>query len=102
MISINIKNKIIKKFKEKENKQIEEEMEYELLKTILDTRKKLEVSNRNYELASEDLVEYYTYEIKTYTAKLDYLIKHAKLKNIEMQMIYKSYLFYDNYDIEAV
>ncbi len=65
----------------------EMEKEIELLKTIIKTREELKIANRNFEYAKEDLVDYYTYQIKANQAKLDYLIKLAKTKGIEVDMI---------------
>ena len=53
--------------------------EIELLKSILDTK--------NFESAEEELVDYYSYQIKASKAKLDYLIKQVKEKGIEVDMI---------------
>lgn len=68
-----------------EKTEIEKEME--LIKTIIKTREELKAANRNFEYAQDDLVDYYTYEIKANQAKLDYLIKLAKTKGIEVDMI---------------
>ncbi len=74
----------------KENAIIEKteiEKENELIKSIIKTREELKIANRNFEYAQEDLVDYYTYQIKANQAKLDYLIKLAKEKNIQVDMI---------------
>ncbi len=63
------------------------EKELDLIKTIIRTREDLKIANRNFEYAKDDLVDYYTYEIKANQAKLDYLIKLAKAKGIEVDMI---------------
>lgn len=68
-----------------EKTEIEKEMD--LIKTIIKTREDLKTANRNFEYAKDDLVDYYTYEIKANQAKLDYLIKLAKAKGIEVDMI---------------
>ena len=59
----------------------------ELIRTIIKTREELKAANRNFEYAQDDLVDYYTYQIKANQAKLDYLIKIAKTKGIEVDMI---------------
>ena len=67
----------------KEQKIIEKteiEKEMELIRTIIKTREELKAANRNFEYAQDDLVDYYTYQIKANQAKLDYLIKIAKKK----------------------
>ena len=61
--------------------------ERELLKSILDTKRELFVANRNFECAEDELIDYYSYQIKANKAKLDYLIKQVKEKGIEMDMI---------------
>lgn len=74
----------------KEQKIIEKteiEKETELIKTIIETKEELKVANCNFEYAKDDLVDYYTYQIKANQAKLDYLIKLAKTKGIEVDMI---------------
>lgn len=74
----------------KENKIIEKneiEKEIELIRSIIRTREELKAANSNFEYAKEDLVDYYTYQIKANQAKLNYLIKIAKSKGIEVDMI---------------
>lgn len=63
------------------------EKETELIKCIIKTREELKVANRNFEYAQDDLVDYYVYQIKANQAKLNYLIKIAKAKGIEVDMI---------------
>ena len=59
----------------------------ELICHIIRTRKELEFANRNYEFANSDLVDYYIYQIKANQAKLDYLIKMAKVKGLNVNFI---------------
>lgn len=61
--------------------------EIELLKSILDTKRELAVANKNFESAEEELVDYYSYQIKASKAKLDYLIRKVKQKGIALDMI---------------
>lgn len=61
--------------------------EIELLKTIVDTKRELIVANRNFESAEDELVDYYSYQIKASKAKLDYLIRQVKQKGIAVDMI---------------
>ena len=63
------------------------EKEVELIKAIIRTREELKNANKNFEYAHGDLVDYFTYQIKANQAKLDYLIKIAKAKGIEVDMI---------------
>lgn len=72
---------------EKITEKTEIEKEKELIRTIIKTREDLKAANRNFEYAQDDLVDYYTYQIKANQAKLDYLIKIAKVKGIELDMI---------------
>lgn len=61
--------------------------EIELLKSILETKRELVVANKNFEVAEEELIDYYSYQIKASKAKLDYLIKQVKQKGIAVDMI---------------
>ena len=63
------------------------EKENELIKSIISTREELKIANKNFEYAQDELVDYYSYKIKANQAKLDYLIKMAKTKGIEVDMI---------------
>lgn len=65
----------------------EEEKELELMISILRARKELEEANKNFEYAEEELIDYYTYQIKASRSKLDYLVKKAKSKGASMDMI---------------
>ena len=65
----------------------EMEKEHELIKTIIKTREDLKATNHNFDYAQDDLIDYYTYQIKANQAKLDYLIKIAKASGIELDMI---------------
>ena len=81
---------------EKIRGKTEVEREIELIKSIIKTREDLKMNNKNFEYAKEDLVDYYVYEIKANQAKLDYLIKLAKTKGIQVDMINdKKYTFED-------
>ena len=61
--------------------------ETELLKSIIATKQELIVANKNFDGAEEDLIDYYSYQIKANKAKLNYLIKQVKQKNIAVDMI---------------
>ena len=79
---------------EKIVEKTEMEKEIELIRSIIKTREELKSDNKNFEYAKEELIDYYTYQIKANQAKLDYLIKLAKLKGIEVDMINnKKYTF---------
>ncbi len=82
------------KREEKIVEKTEMEKEIELIRSIIKTREELKSDNKNFEYAKEELIDYYTYQIKANQAKLDYLIKLAKLKGIEVDMINnKKYTF---------
>lgn len=82
-----------------EKTQIDKEIE--LIKTIIKTREELKMNNKNFEFAQDELVDYYTYQIKANQAKLNYLIKIAKKKGIQVDMIDdKKFTFWN--DEEAV
>ena len=61
--------------------------EIELINSILETKQELLVANKNFEGAHDDLIDYYAYQIKASKAKLDYLIKQVKQKNLTVDMI---------------
>lgn len=59
----------------------------ELLINIIKTKKDLDDSNNNFEYAENELIDYYTYQIKANKTKLDYLIKKAQSKGIILDCI---------------
>ena len=65
----------------------EEEKEVDLIKNIIKTRKELKIANKNFEYASDELIDFYSYQIKAHQAMLNYLIRVAKSKKIEVDMI---------------
>ncbi len=65
----------------------EREKEIELIKNIIFTRKEIKNVDKNFEYAQDDLVDYYIYQMKANQAKLNYLIKMAKMKGITVDMI---------------
>lgn len=64
-----------------------EETDAEIIKNILESQKKLELAHQNFEYAKGDLVDYYSYQIKSEQAKIDYLLKQAKNKKIDNNKI---------------
>ncbi len=74
--------------------------EADLIKSIIKTKQELIVANKNFEGAEDDLIDYYSYQIKANKAKLNYLIKEVKRKNISLDMI--KYLEMDLSKIEAI
>jgi len=61
--------------------------EIDLLRCIIATKQDLAIANKNFETAEEELIDYYSYQIKATKAKLDYLIKQVKIKGIALDMI---------------
>ena len=62
--------------------------EEELIFNIIKTKRALNYARKNFEYVdSDDLIDYYIYEIKANQAKLDYLIKLAKTKGIISNII---------------
>ena len=80
----------------------EQEKERELIKTIIQVREDLKMANKNFEYASDDLVDYYVYQIKANQAKLNYLIKVAKTKGLVVDMINDIKFRLWNEDEEAI
>ena len=72
--------------------------EIELIKNIIKTREELKSDNKNFEYAEMGLVDYYIYQIKANQAKLDYLLKLAKIRGISIDTI--NQIKYENYDEE--
>lgn len=64
-----------------------EEQELELITSIIKVGKDLEVNNLNFEYATGDLIDYYTYQIKANRAKFDYLVKKAKEQGLSLDVI---------------
>ena len=74
----------------KETKIIEKneyEKESDLIKIISKTKDDLKNASKNFEFADLDLIDYYIYQIKANQAKLNYLIKVAKSKGMNVDFI---------------
>ena len=65
----------------------DKEKEVELMRTIIETKEMLKIARCNFEYAEDDMIDYYTYQIKAHQSKLDYLIKIAKRKGMELSRI---------------
>ena len=59
----------------------------EIIRSILKSQKELEIAHKNFEYAEDDLIDYYTYKIKSEQSKIDYLLRQAKDKNLVMNVI---------------
>ena len=64
-----------------------ENIDLELIKSLIKTKRDLETANINFNTAEEELIDYYLYQIKANKAKLSYLIKEAKQNGYELDMI---------------
>ena len=65
----------------------DKEKEVELMRTIIESNEMLKKARCNFEYAEDDMIDYYTYQIKAHQSKLDYLIKIAKRKGMELSRI---------------
>ena len=65
----------------------DKEKEIELMQTIIETKELLKLARSNFEYAEDDLIDYYTYQIKANQSILDYLIKIAKRKGIVLSRV---------------
>ena len=63
------------------------EKKKELIISIIKTKRELDKCNKNFEFAKDELIDYYLYLIKANQAKLDYLIKKAKVNDISLDRI---------------
>lgn len=77
-----------------------EEMNRMLVQSIINTNNNIQVAQKNYEFAEEELIDYYLYEIKANQSKLNYLIKKSKKNGIELNRIEKLKLI--NFDENQV
>lgn len=59
----------------------------ELIRCMVRTKRELELASKNFEQASGDLIDYYAYKMKADKAKLDYLIKQIKEKDITLGIV---------------
>lgn len=65
----------------------EQEKNSELICCILNTKNALALANKNFEYAEDEMIDYFLYQIKAYQSKLDYLVRQAKNRKIEVDMI---------------
>ena len=59
----------------------------DIIKNVIKAKSELECSINNFEYAENDLIDYFSYQIKANQAKLDYLLKKAKRRGILLSMI---------------
>lgn len=65
----------------------EEEMDNSIIRSILESQKKLDLAHKNFEYARGELIDYYSYQIKSEQAKIDYLLKQAKNKKLVLDTV---------------
>ena len=79
---------------EKENKiyeKTDEDKKAELIISLINAKKDLNLANKNSETAEEGLVDYYTYQIKANKSKVDFLVNKARAKGLSLNMIEEIY-----------
>ena len=65
----------------------DEDRKIDLIKNIIKTKTELEIANKNFEYAEDEMIDYYSYQIKAIGAKFNYLIKRAKKQQIVLDVI---------------
>ena len=65
----------------------DEQRKIDLIKNIIKTKTELGIANKNFEYAEDEMIDYYSYQIKAIQAKLNYLIKIAKKQEIVLDVI---------------
>ena len=60
----------------------DKEKDLDLIKCLIRTKGELELANKNYEFAEDELVDYYAYQIKANQAKINYLLKKIKRRGL--------------------
>lgn len=64
-----------------------EKIDLDLIKSVIKAKRELEDATRNFDIAEAELIDYYAYQIKANKAKISYLIKEAKEKGYELDML---------------
>ena len=59
----------------------------QIINCIISTRNDLKKAHKNFEYAEDDLIDFYSYQIKALQSKLDYLTRVAKEKNIHYNFL---------------
>lgn len=55
----------------------------QLITNIIDTTKELKKAHNNFDFAEDELIDFYSYQIKALQSKLNYLTRIAKIKKID-------------------
>lgn len=69
----------------------EKEKKVELIRSVLKSKKELDLAIKNFETAEAGLVDYYVYQIKASKSKLDFLVAKARKVGISLNMIEELY-----------
>lgn len=77
------------------------EKEVELVRNIIVVKEELKAANENFEFVEDELIDYYTYQIKANQSKLNYLIRQAKTKGITIDMINQIKIRLYNEELDA-
>lgn len=77
------------------------EKEIELVRNIIVVKEELKSANENFEFVEDELIDYYTYQIKANQSKLNYLIRQAKTKGITIDMINQIKISLYNEELDA-
>jgi len=59
----------------------------ELIKSIITTNKELRIAIQNFEQAEDELIDYYSYQIKANKAKMNYLIREVKQNGVVLDTL---------------
>ena len=76
----------------------DEEKDLELIISIIKTKRELNLAHKNFEYAQDDLIDYYTYQIKASRAKFDYLVKKAIENQLTVGFISLFLLYLHRYE----
>ena len=75
----------IKETKIKDKTEIEKEIE--LVESIMQVKEEIKSARENFNYVEDELIDYYTYQIKANQSKLDYLIRQAKMQGLTIDKI---------------
>lgn len=64
----------------------QEDKNEELINSLRKVKLELEVARNNFEYAEDELVDYFTYQIKANQAKMDYLLGKIKKRGIVIDL----------------
>lgn len=94
-----MKEEFVRESKIKDKTDLEKEIE--LVRNIIVVKEELKSANENFEFVEDELIDYYTYQIKANQSKLNYLIRQAKTKGITIDMINQIKISLYNEELDA-